>query len=132
MSIMLWAIYLHFIGDYITQSHWMATTKTGAWFPAICHGVIYTLPFLFLTQSIIALVVIGGTHIIIDHYRLARHFVWAKNMILSPFSVRVPWSEAKQYNGFSKDTPIWLSTWLMIIVDNVLHVSINAAALTWL
>lgn len=126
------AIFLHFIGDYITQSHWMATTKTKNWFPAICHGVIYTLPFLFITQSLLALSVIGGTHIVIDHYRLARHFVWAKNMILSPTTVMVPWSEAKEFNGFAKDTPIWLSTILMIVVDNLLHVSINAASLMWL
>lgn len=127
-----WAVLLHFIGDYITQSHWMAINKTSRWFPAIAHGVIYTIPFLFLTQSVLALIVIGGTHIVIDHYRLARHFIWFKNMILSPFTVCTPWAEAKVSNGFDKDTPIWLSTILMIVVDNILHICINILALLYL
>lgn len=126
------SVLLHFVGDYITQSHWMAINKTNSWLPAIAHGVIYTLPFLLLTQSILALIVIGGTHIIIDHYRLARHFIWAKNMVLSPFSVRTPWAEAKANQGFDKSTPIWLATILMIVVDNIMHVLINIAALMWL
>lgn len=126
------SVFLHFIGDYITQSHWMALEKTKRWLPAVMHGVIYTVPFVLLTQSVLALIVIGGTHIVIDHYRLARHFIWAKNMVLSPFSVMTPWREAKAHNGFDTATPVWLSTILMIVVDNIMHVAINFAALTWL
>lgn len=127
-----WAVFLHFVGDYITQSHWMANEKTKKWFPAVAHGVIYSLPFLFLTQSVLALAVIGGTHIVIDHYRLARHFIWAKNMVLSPLSVRTPWVEARAHQGFDTSTPLWLSTILMIVVDNIMHVSINILALLYL
>jgi hypothetical protein len=34
--------------------------------------------------------------------------------------------------GFSETTPIWLSTWLMIIIDNCLHLFINYFALTYI
>lgn len=34
--------------------------------------------------------------------------------------------------GFSDKTPIWLSTWLMIIVDNTTHITINYLCLTYL
>jgi Protein of unknown function (DUF3307) len=34
--------------------------------------------------------------------------------------------------GYPSTTPIWLSTWLLIIADNTLHLAINYAALRWL
>lgn len=34
--------------------------------------------------------------------------------------------------GYPPTTPIWLSTWLLIIADNTLHLAINYAALRWL
>lgn len=34
--------------------------------------------------------------------------------------------------GFSEETPIWLSTWLMIIIDNTFHITINYLCLTYL
>ena len=57
----------HLVADYWLQNDWMATNKKKKWFPAIVHGFIYTLPFLLLTHSFMALLVIGITHIIIDH-----------------------------------------------------------------
>jgi hypothetical protein len=125
-----YAVLLHFVGDYLIQTNWMANEKTKRWLPAIVHGVTYTLPFLLLTRSIPALLVICLTHIVIDHYRLAKHFNWAKNL-LGP-GPHPTWAEAKENGGFPKSTPVWMATWLMIIVDNVIHILINAAALTWL
>ena len=120
----------HAVGDYLLQSHWQATEKTKRWWPAIVHGITYTLPFLFITQSIPALLVIAGTHIVIDRYRLARHVIWLKNQI-GPRSHRSTWVESKA-TGYPPETPAWLSVWLMIIADNVFHVLINIAAITWL
>jgi hypothetical protein len=34
--------------------------------------------------------------------------------------------------GYPPTTPIWLSTWLLIVADNTLHLAINYAALRWL
>lgn len=110
----------HLWGDYILQSDWMAFEKEGAWLPAIVHGLIHGLLFLILTRSPVALVVIVGTHIVIDHYRLARRVYWLKSR-LGPPSYRVPWRDVRAE---------W--TWLMIVIDNTMHITINSAALLWL
>ena len=74
---MIWLgiLLAHLAGDYLIQSHWMATQKTSRWWPAIAHGVTYTLPYALVTQSPLALAVIAGTHVVIDRYRLARYVV---------------------------------------------------------
>lgn len=117
----------HMVGDYLIQSDWMAQEKTKRWWPAIAHAVTYGLPFLLVTQSLLALLVIVGTHAVIDRYRLARHVVWFKNQ-LAPWSFR-PGHTA---TGHGTDRPDWMAVWLLIIADNVLHMLINVAAVVWL
>lgn len=126
----------HAIGDYIIQSDWMATEKTKKSFAGIVHVVTYTLPFLFITQSWAALAVICGTHFVIDRWRLARHFIWAKNLMMSPHhlgrsSTYPSWKECSKF-GSPPDRPDWLAGWLAIFVDNIAHVTINGAAIMWL
>lgn len=120
----------HLVGDYLLQTDWMASQKTSQWLPAIVHGLIYTIPFLIVTQAPLALLVIGGTHIIIDRFRLARHLVWFKNQ-LAPADFR-PDRSALKTTGYAEDKPIWLSTWLMIIADNTIHLIINTLAIVFL
>ena len=120
----------HLVGDYLIQSDWMANEKTKHWWPAVAHGVTYTLPWLIVTQSVLALAVIAGTHIIIDRFRLARHVCWAKNLF-SPKAYRYPWSECSA-TGYHESRPPWMSVWLMIIADNTLHLLIGAAAVVWI
>lgn len=168
---------LHLWGDYLLQSDWMARNKTKANWPAAVHAMLYSLPFLFvLRPTLIAFLVILGTHFFIDRFRLARYVVWAKNWMGPSWSRRwvyvcvahnycaeapgskcAPrwadfdlvkhsgWDE-RQFefsyrpispladcpNGYPVDAPVWLSTWLLIIADNVLHLTINYAALRWL
>ena len=120
-------ILAHFVGDYILQSGWMANEKTRRWWPAIAHGITYTLPFLFVTQSPWALLVIGGTHIIIDRYRLAKYVTFAKEFI-APRRTWPSWEDAKDNAGFPSSVPPWLSFWLMFIADNTIHMLINVGA----
>jgi hypothetical protein len=120
----------HGVGDYLLQSDWMATYKTQRHLPALIHAALYGLPFLLLTHSPLALLVIVGTHFIIDRYRLARHLGWLKNF-LAPVGINKPWSECSG-TGYPADKPAWLAVWLLIIVDNLTHVLINAAAITFL
>jgi hypothetical protein len=108
----------------------MAQTKTKYWLPAIVHGVTYGLPFVFVTMSLPALAVIIVTHIVIDHYRLARHVIWAKNQ-LAPKAWRYSWSEGN-LTGYRNTDPAWLTTWLMIIADNTIHIAINTLAILFL
>ena len=117
----------HMVGDYVIQSDWMASEKTKRWWPAVAHGVSYGLPFVVVTQSVAALVVIVGTHIVIDRYRLARHVVWFKNQ-LAPKAFR-PGHTA---TGMSAGKPDWMAVWLLIIADNVIHMLFNVGAVVWL
>jgi hypothetical protein len=120
----------HAVGDYLIQSHWMATQKTKRWLPAVAHALTYMLPFLLITRSGWALLAICATHAVIDRYRLARHVCWLKNQV-GPASSRASWRSSAA-TGYPPGTPVWLSTWLLIIADNTIHVLINSAALTWL
>lgn len=113
----------HAVGDYVIQSDWMADNKTRRSVAAGVHAVTYTLPFLFLTQSPLALVFIAGTHFLIDRFRLARWVVWAKN-----WDFRAPITTT----GYPESKPPFLAVWLLIIADNVMHVICNGAALRWL
>lgn len=125
--ILLGILLAHLVGDYLLQSHWMATHKTTRWWPAIAHGLTYTVPYVAVTRSPWALLVICVTHVVIDRYRLARHIVWAKNQ-LAPAAER-PGHTA---TGYAEDVPPWMAVWLLIVADNTLHLLINAAAVHWL
>ena len=149
---------LHALGDYVIQSDWMANNKTKKSVACLAHAVSYTLPFLFVTTSWKALAIIAGTHFIIDRWRLARYICWLKNFFQPRFAwarpcecdpeekcgpacgspraliswVRnYPWSECST-TGYHTSTPIWMTTWLLIIADNVLHVICNGLALSYL
>jgi hypothetical protein len=119
---------LHLLGDYITQTNWMATEKTKEQAAAMVHAIVYSLPFLLLHPSVTAFCAIWWTHFFIDHYRLARYVVFAKNWSTDR-SMR--WVDCST-TGYHKDTPPWLAVWLLIIADNTLHLCINYAALRWL
>lgn len=114
----------HLVGDYVVQTHHMATRKTEAHGPALAHAVTYGLPFLALTRRWQALAVIVGSHFVIDRWRLAKHVTWAKNQA-APAAYRPPHTAT----GYPDDTPAWLAVWLLIAADNTIHLCINRAAL---
>jgi len=117
-------ILLHFIGDYIIQNHWMSVNKKAKGFKGfmacLIHCASYSLPFLFI-GSIPAVLVIFGTHFLIDRTNIVAWFIAAKN---GTFHIRNA--------GFPEDTPKWLSVWLLIIIDNIFHVVCNMLALHFL
>jgi len=149
----------HAVGDYLLQSDWMATRKTAESRAALVHALTYSLPFLFLQPSLLAISFIVLTHFVIDRWRLARYLVWAKNWFAprwvpalelevpqpfisgrftavalesSSFLVRnMPWRLCSG-NGYDPARPAWLTTWLLIIADNILHVICNGLALRYL
>ena len=114
-------IVAHLVGDYLIQSHWMATEKTKQNLAAAAHAGTYTLPFALITQSLLALALIAGTHFLIDRYRLARFVVWLKNGARGPVTA----------TGYPADAPPWLSVWLLIIADNTLHLICNGLAIAY-
>lgn len=119
---------LHLIGDYLTQSHWMASEKTKRWWPALAHSIVYSAPFL-LIGSWVAVLVIWSTHFVIDHWRLARFVVYGKNRLLGASADT--WADCSS-TGYHKDVPAWLAVWLLIAADNTLHLCINYMALRFL
>ena len=118
----------HLVGDYLLQTSYMAEHKVRSWAVAILHACVYSIPFVFLTQSPAALAVIFSTHAVIDRYRLARYVAMAKNMVGEPGS----WRQYKTYTGFSEQTPEWMSVWLVIITDNTMHLIINYFSIKYL
>ena len=108
----------HLVGDYIFQNDWMALGKYRSWKIAVLHGMIYSIPFIFLTQNLFVLFLIGATHFVIDHWKLA---IWID---------RVKNWNFKTVGGFSENRPIWLTVWLGIITDNTAHLLINHFVLT--
>jgi hypothetical protein len=150
---------LHLIGDYITQSDWMAQNKTKRAYPALAHAIVYSLPFLLLGPSWLAFWVILGTHFLIDRYRLARFVVYAKNIALGNLIQELGevmpnpkkdlkgcdewiatqvelWRQTSWRNckdtGYPSERPAWLAVWLLIAADNTLHLAINYCAISWL
>ena len=113
----------HLIGDYILQSHDMATKKTSKSFWALYHAMTYTLPFLFLTQQLWQLFLIMFTHFLIDRFRLAVYLVRIKNILFGDW--REGYERFITPTGYPAETPVFLSVWLLIIADNTIHLLIN-------
>jgi Protein of unknown function (DUF3307) len=119
---------LHAIGDYITQTEWMARRKLQHWGAALVHATVYALPFWLLSPSWAAWLTIWGTHAVIDRYSLARHLTFAKNWLTQP---SLKWADC-QATGYPPNVEPWKAFWLKVITDNVMHLCINYAALRWL
>ena len=115
----------------------MATNKKKRWLPAIVHGVVYTLPFILLTRSILALAVICITHIVIDHTDIVCRLNQIKNWDFRQDNyafldsqtqlgeIMVPVKDG--YFG----RPFAIRVWLIIIQDNILHLLINYLAIKY-
>lgn len=113
----------HLVGDYVLQSQPMADRKTTDIRWALVHALFYTLPFALLTQDPRALFVIGGTHALIDHFRLAAKWcaLWGTGTRTSGLWAR--------WNVSTDPVPPFLGVWLTIICDNTMHLCINEFAL---
>lgn len=133
-------------GDFVTQSDWMALNKAKKSIPCLIHVILYTACFLFLTTSWKALLVIGATHFIIDRFPIiVKRLIWFKNHINPTFSY-VPFKYCDT-TGYYDDSPyttdktdvegyakrhFFITIWLYIVTDNLLHLTINYCALKYL
>ena len=109
----------------------MALEKTKRSLPCLIHVLIYSVPFIiFMSPSLLAWLVIVGTHFVIDRWRLARYLIWAKNW-MAPRGYNKSWKQCSKF-GFPPETPEHIAFWIMILVDQVMHITINALALTFL
>lgn len=151
----------HLLGDYCLQNHAMAAKKTSSWRWAALHVVLYSLPFVLVFRpSHAALAVLAGTHLVIDRFRLAkywvafwgvgcegwlprqfrlwrrgRHIAWCLRVQLRDFRCCVPevaQQAAIQLHPEPQPAPDFLAVWLLILVDNTAHLTINHLALRFL
>ena len=99
----------HICGDYFFQNSWMTTRKQDSKAVCLIHSLVYCLPFLSLTLNPFALLIIGGTHFLIDHYSVARYFIKPK---------------------FEERTLTYSAVLLIFAVDNLLHLTINYLTLS--
>lgn len=113
----------HLVGDYLLQSHKEAVNKTSNTWWALFHSIKYAMPFLLLANSCLALSTIVITHFFIDRFRLAKYINWLKNF---DFDKNIT------PTGYPNNVPEWLSGWLLIITDNILHLLINYLAIRYL
>ena len=121
----------HLFGDFILQTSWMAERKTKSSWACFVHVFFYTVTFLSITWNPIALILIGGSHFVIDRWGLARYLVWARN-IIGPREFRYSWKEAESNFGFSQQTEAYLAHWLLIIIDNITHILINGLVISYI
>lgn len=66
--------------------------------------------------------------------RLLIDIDWQDMSFLLRISVMTPqlqWEDCRA-TGFHKSRPEWLAVWLLIIVDNTLHLTINYLAVSYL
>jgi hypothetical protein len=116
-------ILFHLAGDYALQNDWMAQNKTKGWWPGIAHALTYSALFAFIAPSPLAWLVICLTHFLIDRYKLAAKWI--------AFFERVPAPDAGRF-GYSRHKPEYMAFWLMVIIDNTMHLAANYAAITYL
>ena len=124
----------HLWADYVFQPDKWATEKSKNLSYAMAHAMQYGLIFwivcmiLGLDVSSQAMAFIVLTHAIIDRFYPARHLAFAKNWIADR---TLKWNECKA-TGYEPSKPAYLSVWLMIVLDNTMHLTINYAAIKWL
>lgn len=109
----------HLVGDFILQTDKQAMTKKHDFKQALIHSITYTIPFLFITLSIPALLVICLTHAIIDH-----------NKFIEAFRRKLNGTTTE--TGFAEERPAFITIWINIIADNTLHLLINYLAIKYL
>lgn len=119
---------IHLFSDYWLQNDWMALNKKKHFYIALLHSVIYTIPFLLLTRSILALFIICITHAIIDHTDIVMRLNQIKNRdMYGCFG----YNDLLIKDGYG-DRPIFIRVWLIIIQDNILHLIINYLAIKFI
>jgi hypothetical protein len=137
---------LHWLGDYVLQSDWMALNKAKNTFICMVHCALYSLPFgLFLPLHASQMLFILLSHFLIDRFGLARYIIWIKNH-LNPELKYYPWIICTKtgyrdgpMEGFGTLVdqscgirPYFLTIWLLIITDNGLHIICNYLAINCL
>ena len=90
MAIDLTILACHMVGEYVTQTDWMAARKLSDWRARLAHVSAYTAGFaavavqahLTVPRAAVFLLVIGVPHFVVDCRRWASGRVWPPKPIL--------------------------------------------------
>lgn len=128
---------IHCFSDYWLQNDYMATNKKKDFRIALLHAVIYTIPFLLLTKSLLALLTICITHAIIDGTNIVNKLNQLKNLDFNKQYVKDNSIAGNNESVLSisdgyTDRPLFIRVWLIILQDNILHLIINYLSLKYL
>ncbi|WP_437187825.1 hypothetical protein SH668x_001236 [Planctomicrobium sp. SH668] len=111
--------------------------KTSSSFVAALHAVVYTIPFSLLQPSLAAVLIIFGTHAVIDRFQIAK--IWTEFwgvgesgtlfLLARWYNLKSTDTNVPSFEQFVQDNqsfaPDYLRIWLRIIVDNTFHLTIN-------
>lgn len=115
---------LHALGDYIIQNDWMALNKKKrGWlglFACLLHCALYALPFLLIVSPL-QVALIFASHFVIDRWRIVDWFLAVRNGVF----------HIKNF-GFGEERPHFITVWLYIITDNIIHIAGNWAIIEFL
>lgn len=135
----------HFVPDFWLQSDWCAMNKSKKSWNCLVHVFIYTSCFLILTTSWKALLFIGITHFILDRWHvILKRMIWLKNHFptldyppykycdTSGYYDDSPYNTYRdgEVRGYGRPRLFFITMWLYIIQDNLLHLICNLIALT--
>ena len=147
--VQVYALLAHLIGDYVFQTNEMARLKRQSLKLALAHAITYSVPFLFIpmtvyetlriphrvsdnTLSFNAWLLIAGSHLLIDHFGLARYVVWLRNNLFAFSNAHTPymWHRAGIYGEPPEDhDKPYIAFWILVLCDNTMHLTLNALAL---
>lgn len=122
-------VFIHFVSDWIFQSHADAVRKHDHFWIRTKHCAIYTLFFLLfflwmgvsLIGVIIASLVLFVSHHIEDTYKIP--YLWAK-YIRRPVEMQAEVSgELKAFKGFQAFFSTPIGTLLVITIDQIVHIT---------
>jgi len=103
---------LHLFGDFILQFDFLALNKKEftlkGWLLCILHCLIYSLPFLLIT-NLDGVILIFIFHFFIDKTNVIEYYIKVRNNL---------------FNGKNKTT-YSKNMWLIIISNNTIHLIIN-------
>jgi hypothetical protein len=95
VSVDLTILACHMVGEYVTQTDWMAARKLLDWRPRLAHVALYTAGFVAvaaqahmgLPRAAAFLLAVGGPHFVVDCRRWASGATWPPKPILVDQSI---------------------------------------------
>ena len=121
---MMTQLLCHLIPEFLLQNDWMRLNKENSWLPALAHTLIYQAFFWFLTVNWAVILAIALFHFLSGRLNVARLFCEHVGIGNPP--------PHEPYYGWWTPPPEYVQFWWTLIVGQVLQLTFNFAALTFI